>query len=119
MDESCTVYNTLDLIGKKWVLLIVLSINRGGKYKKRYSEIKKDLHSITGKILSLRLRELEKNEIIKKEIDKTVIPIKTYYSLTKSGKDLLEIIKSIKSWGLNWNINANKKCCSMLCRNCL
>jgi DNA-binding HxlR family transcriptional regulator len=118
MDESCTVYNTLNLIGKKWVLLIILSINKGDKDQRRYSQIKKDLHGITGKILSLRLKELEKNRLIKKNKDISIIPNKTYYSLTRSGKSLLKIIKDIKTWGLNWNF-PNKICSSTLCRNCI
>jgi len=66
MDRKCTVYRVSSLIGKKWMLPILLEI---GKFEsRRYSEIKKTVPGITPKILSLRLKELEKEEMISKKI---------------------------------------------------
>ncbi len=117
MDENCTVYKTLEVVGKKWNLLIVQSIYKGGQNKKRYSEIKKDMHEITGKILSARLKELESNELIKKEIDSSQIPISTHYSLTPRGEALTKIIQDIKKWGLQYQFK-NKTCQASNCKYC-
>jgi DNA-binding HxlR family transcriptional regulator len=116
MNESCTVYQTVDVVAKRWSLLIILSIYKNNS-KKRYSEIKKDLKEITPKILSSRLKELEEENIIKKEIDVSTIPLKTYYSLTDSGKDLMKIIEEIKKWGIKWQTKS-KRCNSTFCKNC-
>ncbi|MGM5483386.1 MAG: winged helix-turn-helix transcriptional regulator [Nanobdellota archaeon] len=117
MNEKCTIYRTLDIIGKKWSLLIILSIYKNKNNKKQFNSIKKDLHSITSKILSKRLKELEYEEILKKEIDSSKIPINTYYSLTDSGKKLIKIIQDIKKWGIEYKFN-NKECKGTFCKNC-
>jgi DNA-binding HxlR family transcriptional regulator len=117
LQENCTLYKTINIISKKWSLLILLSIYKSKLYKKQYSAIKKDLNIITPKILSARLKELENEKIIKKQIDNTKIPINTYYSLTKSGIELVKIIQSMKKWGLNFKFN-NKDCFNFNCKNC-
>jgi DNA-binding HxlR family transcriptional regulator len=120
---NCTIYKTLDLIGKKWALLIILTIyklsNSSSKLQNgiRYSEIKNNLKYITSKILSTRLKELEKEKIITKSIDHSSIPIKSYYNLTESGKDLVIIITDIKTWGLKWKFE-NNNCNLIDCKNC-
>ncbi len=117
MDEKCTVYRTVDLIGKKWSLLIILSIFRGGRVSKRYSEIKRSLPGISPKMLSERLKELDEEDIIRKEMDHSEIPIKTFYSLTESGADLVHIIQDIKKWGLRWKFKS-KACEASFCGEC-
>jgi DNA-binding HxlR family transcriptional regulator len=114
---NCTVFNAVDLISKKWGLLIIFSIYKSEKAKKRYNQIKKDLSEITPKILSLRLKELEKDNIIIKETITDTTPIKTYYSLTESGIELIKIIQNLKKWGLKWNIY-NEECDKTYCKHC-
>jgi len=117
MDENCTVYKTIDFISKKWSLLILLEIYKSPKGKKRYSEIKNNLLDITPKVLSTRLKELEKEGLITKHIDASSFPVKSTYELTKIGIDFISIIKDIKSWALRWKIN-NKVCEQLDCKNC-
>ena len=117
MDNNCTVYKTIDFISKKWSLLILLEIYKSTKGKKRYSEIKNSLLDITPRVLSARLKELEKEGLIKKHIDTSNFPIKTEYELTKIGIDFISIIKDIKNWALRWKIN-NKVCEQLDCKNC-
>lgn len=117
MDEQCTVYRTVDLISKKWTLLIILELFRGDKEKKRYSEIKRSIPKITPRVLSERLKELEDENVIIKEIDYSEIPIKTFYSLTESGRDLVQVVQSIKKWGLKWKF-PNDVCRGTYCEQC-
>jgi DNA-binding HxlR family transcriptional regulator len=116
MDETCTVYRTIDFISKKWTLLILLELYKT-QGKKRYSELKTSLLDITPKILSTRLRELEKQGLIMKYIDTTRFPIKCEYTLTDSGKDFIRIIKDIKKWSLQWKYK-NKQCERQDCKHC-
>lgn len=117
MDTSCTVYNTVGLISRKWSLLVILSIYKSGSGKKQYSHIKGDLQGITPKILSSRLKELEEEGIITKVIDDSRIPVNTYYSLTGAGKDLVKVIREMKRWGLRWKFD-NLVCENSRCRDC-
>jgi DNA-binding HxlR family transcriptional regulator len=117
MNDNCTVYKTMDYISKKWTLIILLEIYKGNFSKKRYSEIKRKMPDITPKVLSLRLKELEKEGLITKHIDATSFPVKSEYALTKGGLDFIGIIKDIKSWALRWKIN-NKICGQLDCKDC-
>ena len=117
MDEKCTVYKTIDFISKKWSLLILLEIYKSPEGKKRYSDIKNSLLDITPKVLSARLKELEKEGLITKHIDASSFPVKSEYELTKIGIDFISIIKDIKNWALRWKIN-NKVCEQLDCKNC-
>jgi DNA-binding HxlR family transcriptional regulator len=116
MDDNCTIYKTMDFIGKRWTLLILLELYKG-KPIKRYSELKENLGEITPKILSTRLKELESHGMIKKEIDASKFPIKCEYSLTERGLDFIRIIKDMKRWALRWNVK-NKVCEKSNCKNC-
>ena len=117
MNESCTVYQTIDFLSKKWTLLILLELFKGDEEKKRYYEIKDKITDITPKMLSSRLKELEKQGLITKYIDATSFPVKCEYSLTESGIDFIRIIKDIKDWALKWKIN-NKLCEQLNCKDC-
>ncbi|MEF8848902.1 MAG: helix-turn-helix domain-containing protein [Candidatus Thermoplasmatota archaeon] len=117
MNEDCTVYKTMSFISKKWTLLILLELYKGEKEKKRYSEIKKKMEEITPKVLTARLRELEKEGLINRKVDASSFPVKTEYSLTESGKDFIPIISQIKSWALRWKPH-QEICDSIECNNC-
>ena len=115
--NECTIYKVVDFVIKRWTLLVLLEIYKGKDKWKRYSKIKAKLPGITAKILSLRLKELEKENIIKKRVDSSIYPIKSEYSLTKSGEEFIKVIQSLKKWALNWKVK-NKSCGETECRIC-
>jgi len=117
MDENCTVYKTMDFVSKKWTLLILLELYKGGIAKKRFSDIKNKMSDITPKVLSERLKELEKEGLIKRKIDASQFPVKVEYWLTESGLDFMPIISEMKSWALKWKPH-QKVCESIECKNC-
>jgi|TARA_Y100000310_G_C20656430_1_gene802212 DNA-binding HxlR family transcriptional regulator len=117
MEKNCTVYKTMDFVGKKWTILVLLELYKGEQKWKRYSHIKKKMQDITPKILSARLKELEQEGMIKKRVDARKFPIKCEYSLSKSGDDFVNIVGNIKKWSLKWKIK-NKQCDSKLCKYC-
>jgi DNA-binding HxlR family transcriptional regulator len=116
MQQTCTVYRTIDFISKKWTLLILLELYKADGTK-RYSQLKSSLLDITPKILSSRLRELEKQGLITKTILTDEFPIKCEYTLTESGKDFIRIIKNIKKWSLRWK-QKNTQCMQQDCKEC-
>jgi DNA-binding HxlR family transcriptional regulator len=114
MHKDCTIYRTVGFISKRWSLLILLALHRN---KKRYTEIKKELRTITPKMLSQRLKELEAENLISKKIDTNKFPVKCEYALTESGEDFINIIMDIKQWALKWKLK-NKVCENFDCKQC-
>ena len=117
MDENCTVFKAAGFIGKRWTLNILLELYKGSNRRKRYNELKASLPGITPKILSIRLKELSKNGLVKKNTDASSFPVKCEYSLTASGKDFINTIKCMKSWALKWKFK-NEECQSRDCEDC-
>lgn len=117
MNAKCPVYTTMNFMGKRWTMLIILELYKGKAKWKRYSELKKSLMHITPKVLSMRLKELEKEDMIKKKIDSSTFPVKSAYALTARGEDFIKIIKGVKSWGLRWKVK-NEHCEAMDCKHC-
>ena len=117
MNQKCPVYTTMNFIGKKWTALVLLELYKGKNKWKRYSELKKKLLNITPKVLSMRLKELEKNGLVKHKIDASKFPIKSKYVLTESGEDFVKVIKKVKTWGLKWKIK-NRTCEKQNCEEC-
>ena len=86
---------TLFMLGNKWKFLIVRELMSGTK---RFGEIKEGLGTITQKVLTQNLRELEEKAIIKRTVYAQVPP-KVEYSLTKTGKSLEGVINAMTNWG--------------------
>jgi DNA-binding HxlR family transcriptional regulator len=117
MDRSCSVYRTVDFLGKRWTILVLLELYKGGARKKRYSELKRRLSGITPKMLCSRLRELEKLKVVRRTVDPKAFPVRTEYALTESGRDFVSIIRGVKSWALKWNVKSGH-CTKTDCKDC-
>ena len=83
----------------------------GGKYKGRilwvlrqdvlrYGELKRAIVGITPKMLTQTLKELESDELVSRKVYLEVPP-KVEYSLTVTGKELIPLIRQLRSWGEN------------------
>lgn len=118
VQEICTVNMTVKYLTKKWTLLIILELYKGPDNTRRFSELKESLEDITPKILSERLKELEEEGIVSKNVDTSSFPVKCEYTLTESGLDLIEIVRSIKKWALTWKID-NIPCREQDCKLCV
>ncbi len=93
---NCPIIYTLAIVGGKWKWLIVYRLFENGVL--RYGELKKSLPSITHKMLSHELKELEAEKLIHRE-EYHQIPPKVEYSLTEKGKTLLPILELMYKWG--------------------
>ena len=92
---ECPVQLTADILEHKWATLIIRDLLGG---KKRFSELAKSLGTISPKILSQRLRELESKELVLRSVYPTVPPT-TDYELTPLGKELEEVIQAMDRFG--------------------
>jgi DNA-binding HxlR family transcriptional regulator len=93
-DECSEVY-AANIIGGQWALAICSWLING---KLRFGELKKQLPTITERMLTLQLRKLEENKIITRTIY-AEIPPRVEYELTPIGYELKTIIKQLESWG--------------------
>jgi DNA-binding HxlR family transcriptional regulator len=118
MQEGCTVNLTVRYIARKWTLLILLELYKGEGHTRRFSELKNCLFGITQKVLSARLRELEKEGLVENRVDSTLFPVKSEYTLTESGLEIIDIVKDMKRWALKWKIS-NIKCECQDCQQCV
>jgi DNA-binding HxlR family transcriptional regulator len=97
--KNCPIRTSLGVLGKKWTLLVLRDID----FLKidRFNQILRTLPGLTPRVLSMRLRELEKNGIIKQiEVQKTPKLVK--WGLTIKGGDRLSILMSFIAFGSRW-----------------
>jgi len=118
MQDSCTVSQTVRYLSKRWTLLIILELYKGERYTRRFSELRDSLAGITPKVLSERLKELENEDIITRNVDVTAFPVRTEYTLTESGLEIVDVIRGIKHWALKWKID-NIPCGNQDCKDCI
>ncbi len=118
MQEGCTVNQTVRYIARKWTLLILLELYKGNSHTRRFSELKGSLPGITQKVLSARLKELEKEGLVENRVDSTTFPVRSEYTLTDSGLEIVDIVKDMKRWALKWKIT-NIECSCQDCGQCV
>lgn len=91
----CALDITMGMIGGKWKTVVLWYLRNEPK---RFNELKKQIPEITEKMLSLQLKELEKDGIINRKVFSSVPP-KVVYSLTAHGKTLLPVLEELACWG--------------------
>ena len=92
---ACPVETTLMLIGDKWKVLILRDLITGTK---RFGELKKSIGSVSQKVLTAQLRDMEKKGLVHREVYAEVPP-RVEYSLTDLGRSLKPILDAMQSWG--------------------
>lgn len=94
-EYHCAMDITMRYIGGKWKTVVLWYLK---KDKKRFSELKKLIPNITEKMLSLQLKELEKDGIVSRKLFPE-IPPRVEYGLTPFGKTLIPMLEEIAKWG--------------------
>ena len=97
-DDTCPVYATADLIAGKWTILIIRDLAEG---RRRFCELERSLAGISPRTLSLRLRGLEEEGVLRRQTFAEVPP-RVEYGLTEKGYALLPLIEDMRSYGRDW-----------------
>ena len=100
-ESGCPVEAALEVIGGKWKGTILYRLLDG---KKRFNELKRMFPSLTQRILTQQLRELERDGIIHREAYAEVPP-RVEYSLTEQGRTLAPVLELLRQWGVS-NVDA-------------
>lgn len=95
-EYPCCASLTMGIIGGKWKTVILFYLINETL---RYNELRKKMPSVTERTLSLQLKTLEEDGIIKRKVYTSKAPLKVEYSLTEFGKTLIPLIQSIADWG--------------------
>lgn len=92
---DCPIRNVLDRFGDKWSILVLLNLGR--KDKMRFTEINKEIGDVSQKMLTVTLRTLEADGLVKRTVYPE-IPPRVEYEVTKLGKSLLPHIGALTRW---------------------
>lgn len=95
LTAECPEIYAANIIGGQWTLGICCYLLNG---KLRFGELKKKLPAITERMLTLQLRKLEANKIVKRTVYAEVPP-RVDYELTAIGYALKPVIKELEKWG--------------------
>ena len=98
--KECPVTNIMNILSRKWTLIILHELNSNGK--KRFKELVEQAKGVSARTLSKRLKELEKAELINKKSFKEMPP-RVEYSLTSSGRELVKCFDYLHKWAVKWN----------------
>ena len=102
---ACPVETTLTLIGDKWKVLILRDLMLGTK---RFGELKKSIGTVSQKVLTAQLRDMEANGLVHREVYAEVPP-RVEYSLTELGQSLKPIRDAMWNWGEDYKSNIENK----------
>jgi len=91
----CPVERSLEVIGGKWKIVIIFHLSTG---KKRFNELRRLMPSVTQRMLTRQLRELEEHGIVVRKVY-AEIPPKVEYYLTELGDSLNPILDVLHEWG--------------------
>jgi DNA-binding HxlR family transcriptional regulator len=94
--QHCPVFETAHLLGKKWMIVLLQEVALHGD--KGFNHIHKRMARVSPKIISQRLRELEKAGLIERKVIGGTLPERTSYSLTEKGKELYGISLAFRKW---------------------
>ena len=105
---DCPIRNVLDRFGDKWSILIILIL--GDHQKLRFNELNKVIGDVSQKMLTVTLRTLEADGLVKRTIYPEVPP-RVEYEITALGKSLLPHIEALSAWAVNHfpQITASRK----------
>ena len=97
---DCPLHGLVSIIGGPWTTYILWLLWRRGPM--RFGQLKKQMPSISAKVLTERLRMLEQVGILDREHEPT-IPPKVTYSLTERGRELNGVIDALDGLALKWS----------------
>ncbi|MDN7145423.1 helix-turn-helix domain-containing protein [Liquorilactobacillus mali] len=94
---NCSSANTMALIGGKWKVIVLDHLHHKDYH---FNELQRSINGITPHTLSQILKELAKDDLVKRHDFKT-IPPQTVYSLSSKGKELIPLLNEITKFGKN------------------
>src|SRR5574338_771148 len=102
MSPQCrTISTLLSRIGDKWTVLVVQTLGGGSR---RFNELRREIPSVSQRMLTLTLRNLERDGLVSRAVTPS-IPPRVDYALTDLGRSLHEPVNALSRWALD-NVDA-------------
>jgi DNA-binding HxlR family transcriptional regulator len=96
--DGCPVKAAVDVIRGRWKPSIIRELRDG---KRRFSELRAALPSVTAQILSVQLRQLEADGIVTRKVYAEV-PARVEYELSEYGWTLSRVMEELEAWGTTY-----------------
>jgi DNA-binding HxlR family transcriptional regulator len=101
--EVCPDFHAaIELIGKRWTGAIVCALT---ERPMRFGELAKAVPGLSDRLLSQRLRELEEEGLVQRDVEAGT-PVRVTYSLTAVGSELSPAIRELRVWAKRWKRTA-------------
>jgi DNA-binding HxlR family transcriptional regulator len=92
--EDCEVRQILDRIADKWSLLVIALLDRR---RMRFTELRREIDGVSQRMLTVTLRQLERDGLVKRTVH-PVVPPRVEYELTPLGVSLHETVQALVMW---------------------
>jgi DNA-binding HxlR family transcriptional regulator len=96
--KACPVDNTLKIIGKKFTVLLIRNMLSN---QTRFNQFLESIEGMNQKILSARLKEMEKDGLITRRVYAET-PLRVEYSLTEKGLAIKPILDQMAAFSLQY-----------------
>lgn len=93
--DNCPMTKVMYRLGGRWKFIILYILTKGPR---RFGQINHFIPSISNKVLTEQLKELEEDEVINRTVLTDRTPVNVEYSLTNKGKELIPIIELLAKW---------------------
>jgi DNA-binding HxlR family transcriptional regulator len=97
--KCCPIDTTFKLVGKKFTILIIREMMQD---KTRFNQFLDSIEGINPKILSARLKEMERSGLIKRKVYSAETPVRIGYSLTEKGSALRSILDQMALFSMRY-----------------
>lgn len=94
--DACPVGLAVEVLSSRWTTPVLWTLNEFGR--QRFSELQRRISSITPKVLTQRLRQLERDGLVRRQLYAEVPP-RVEYEITNLGASLAPIFAQLTSWG--------------------
>lgn len=94
--DHCPVERTIEVVGGRWKPLILHHLR---VETLRFNELRRRIPSVTQRMLTQHLRELERDEVVSRTV-RGVVPPHVEYALTEKGRGLVPVLDVMARWGL-------------------
>lgn len=99
LGHACPKYErAVQILGRRWTAVIIRALLGGSR---RFSEISAYVSPISDRLLSARLKDLEREGIVEKRVFLGT-PVRIEYVLTERGLELREVVEAIQRWADKW-----------------
>ena len=94
LTQTCEIRDLLDRLADKWSLLVVELLGGGTR---RFTELRRDIDGVSQRMLTLTLRHLERDGLVRRTVH-PVVPPRVDYELTPLGATLLDAVAPLVAW---------------------